>query len=89
MLDSPVPEPLSPVVVRAQCVSSDVRGVDGAEITFVVRSVWFVVPSNLRVDVSSNQRVCVVVFLHLSVFVKLRDNLLYVLFSVSRVWEVH
>ena len=63
VLGCPMPEPLSSAVLRAKWWCFDELGVDGAMFaTFmcVVRGVLLVVRSNLRVEVYSNQHVCVV-----------------------------
>ena len=82
VLDFPVSEPLSSDVLHAMCVSSDVFG---------VACVWFVVCSNLRVEVSSNQHVyaCVCFPASVGALLQLRVHLLYALVTISRVWDVN
>ena len=89
VLDRPVPEPLSSAVLSGKCVFFDVFGIHGAMFTLVVRCVWIVVRSNLPVEVSSNQHVCVSLPASVGVFSQFRITLLCVLVSVSRVWEVN
>ena len=57
VLGSPVSEPLFSAVLRVASVSSEIFGVDGVVFTFVVRCVWFVVRSNLRLESLSNLHV--------------------------------
>ena len=64
-----MPEPLVSAVLNPKCMTSDMFGVD---------YVWFVVRSNLRVEVSSNQHVCAFLLASFGVFLKLRENLFHV-----------
>ena len=64
MVNCLMPEPLVSAVLNPKCMTSDMFGVD---------YVWFVVRSNLRVEVSSNQHVCACLLASFGVFLKLRE----------------
>ena len=69
---SGVATPLSSCAPNA---SSSVFGVDGAVFTFLVRGVLFVGRSNLCVDVSSDQHLCVSLSASVGVFLALAREL--------------
>ena len=79
VLGCPVSEPRASPALLSECVSSDVFGID---------CFWFVVCSDLRVEVSADQYVCVPLPAPVTVCFWLGVHLLRVLVFVSRMKKV-